>query len=267
MPIPPIDLIWTKLLSIVLPGLVASTIVGFLLIRWKLVGVAVFAGFIAANIREPALPWFEWDRELGRVLLVMLLSLGTMILPKQMTWQRLTSMAWIGLLCTVLFHSEDIPLSHLSGGAALGMLSYIAIALSERRLMPLTLAALAPTTGLATAIVMIHAHTARLSDIGAMWMVSCSGLFLVTLWKKNELNGVAGLSAVLFPYLLYYGQQSTFSEVPWVSFALIALAPLSCLFSLLPVKLKKDWLVSITWVILLALAVGLAMHYETVIIE
>lgn len=273
MPIPPLAIVLEILFSILLPGFVISALIGLLISRWKLSSVAILAGFLAANVAGVALPWFDWNHELGRLVLIMFLSLLTLVpvlRGKQLEsnpWVRLASMGWIGLLATTLFYQDDIPASHIIGGAAVSMLLFAAINIGEQQLSATRMAGLAALSGLAIALVMIHAHTARLSDIGLMWMASTAGFMLVTFIKKVELRGLAGLAALLWPYLLYYGRQSTFSEVPWLSFVLIALAPAACLLALLNIGNKRVWLVSVVWAILLSLAVALAMMYETVAID
>lgn len=267
MPIPPLDLIVELLISIILPGFVCAALIGIIFLRWKLAGLALIAGIIAANYRGLALPWFEWDRELGRILIVMLLSLVTMSLNSENPWQRLAGMVWVGLCSAVLFFHDDIPLSHLIAGSAVSTLVYAAVLLAEQQLPAWNLLALLLLTGFSTATVMIHAHTARLCDVGLMWAFSCAGLLCASLFWKKQVCGTAGLAAALFPFLLYYGQQSTESQVPMVSFALVVAAPISGFLTLLKMNNRRLWFVNILWLICLALAVGLAMRYETVVIE
>lgn len=79
---------------------------------------------------------------------------------------------------------------------------------------------------LAAGAVLLHAHTARLTDLATFLGGSCFGVALAARWTGADLRGVSPVAAVSLPGLMLIGQRSTYSEVPTASFALVALAPL-----------------------------------------
>lgn len=80
---------------------------------------------------------------------------------------------------------------------------------------------------LAAGAVLLHAHTARMTDLATFVAGGCLGVAVAARWAGADLRGIAPVAAVALPGLLLDGQQSTYSEVPWYSFALVALAPLA----------------------------------------
>lgn len=80
MPMPPLEVVWDLVKSILLPGIVVSFVSGMILFRRSGAGLALVLGIFASNVLNTPLPWFAWDQELGRVCLILLLSLATMFL-------------------------------------------------------------------------------------------------------------------------------------------------------------------------------------------
>ena len=262
---PPMEVVWDLVISILLPGFVVSFGTGMILLRWKWAGPALVLGIIAANVLSTPLPWFDWDQELGRVCLVLVLSQAIVFLCPDKWWKLSLAVAWVGVLAGVLYYHENIEISHRCAAVAASMVLYGLLTLGEMRISGRTLLALLSAMGLATSLVMLHAHTARLSDVGMMWMASGAGVLLAAFFIKTEIRGVAGPAAVLFPFLLYYGKLSTFSEVPIWSFVLIVAAPLACFLCLLAKNRMRTVMVSAVWLLFLATAVALAMRHETII--
>lgn len=259
----PLALIWEKLIYLILPGMLVSFLTSAVLFRWRLAGLAVLLGFIAANVHDQAIEWFDWDLELGRLMPAMACSL--LLMPwTHKTWGQWSSVALVGLLCLVLFWHEDVPWLHRLAAVLVSVLVCISIHGGQKKLPGWNLHCLLAVSGLVTAIVMIHAHTARLSDIGLMWMGACAGCLLCGLIFKGQAHGLAELASVLFPLLLYYGVQTTDSRVPVWSFVLIPAAFCSCFLLLRQTNPKWHWIVTTVWVILSAIAAILAMCYETV---
>jgi hypothetical protein len=126
---------------------------------------------------------------------------------------------------------------------------------------------------LAAATVLIHAHSARFTDIATILAGGWLGVAAPAYWRRSEEAGASGpVAAITLPALMLIAQQSTFSEVPTVSFALVALAPLA-LFPLIFVKAEhrqSGRFVIAGWTLVLmpaALAVALAMRAETLSFE
>lgn len=259
------DVVWDLVISILLPGFVVSFVSGMVLLRWKWAGPALVLGLLAANVLSTPLPWFDWDQELGRVCFALVLSLATVFLSCD-KWRKVSlAVSWVGVLTGMLCYHENIEISHRMAVVIVSMVLYGLLSFGELRLSGRTLLVLLSAMGLATSVVMLHAHTARLSDVSMMWMVSCVGVLLAALIIKTEIRGLAGPTAVLIPFLLYYGQLSTYSEVPVWSFVLIVAAPLACSLCLLTNNRMRNVLVSAAWMLCLIAAVALAMRYESVI--
>jgi hypothetical protein len=76
------------------------------------------------------------------------------------------------------------------------------------------------------AAVLIHAGSARLTDVAIVLASALTGLAVVAWWRRVDAGGAIPAVAVVLPILLLMGQRETFSEIPWYAFALPALAPL-----------------------------------------
>jgi hypothetical protein len=85
--------------------------------------------------------------------------------------------------------------------------------------------ALALTFGAASGV-LIHAGTARLTDVAIVLASALTGIALVAWWRRADASGAMPAVALLLPGVLLLGQQETFSEVSWHAFALAAGAPL-----------------------------------------
>jgi hypothetical protein len=116
--------------------------------------------------------------------------------------------------------------------------------------------------------VIIHAHSKSLLDVatfGGMCLFGCS---LVVVFTKGDVGAVFPGAALLLACTLFAGYHETFSSVPTTAFVLPAVAPLWVLVGLLPVvDRQRGWLrvliVLLPVCILLAVATGLAMSYES----
>jgi hypothetical protein len=81
-------------------------------------------------------------------------------------------------------------------------------------------------TFLAASVVLIHAGSARLTDIATVVSAALTGVAIAAWPRSTPTGGVAPVCAVLLPGLLLIGQQETFAEVPWYAFAFAMAAPL-----------------------------------------
>ena len=78
----------------------------------------------------------------------------------------------------------------------------------------------------AAATVLIHAHSARLTDAATMIMAASAGLAVVAAWRGIETVSAAPVSAVFLTAIMLSGYHETFSEVPLTAFVLPAASPL-----------------------------------------
>jgi hypothetical protein len=125
---------------------------------------------------------------------------------------------------------------------------------------------------LAAATVLIHAHTARFTDLATIFAGGWFGIAAVACWRREDAGGTAPISAIALPSLMLVAQQSTFSEVPTASFVLIALAPLALLpLVFVKAERRQGWRYAIVgWLLLLVpagIAAALAMRAETLSFE
>lgn len=94
----------------------------------------------------------------------------------------------------------------------------------------------------AAAIVLIHAHSARLTDVATLIAFATWGIVITSFVCPFRLNSAIPLIAVSLIGTLVSGKHETFSEVPLVSFALPALAPLAIgLLLLIPQRFQIGW--------------------------
>ena len=105
-------------------------------------------------------------------------------------------------------------------------------------------------------VVLIHAHSAMLMDLALFMAGSWFGVALAAWWTGADVRSAAPIAAVSLPALMLVGQQSTFSDVPLLSFALVALAPLGLAPLLLPALRRRRGVVGL---VLLLLASGVAV--------
>lgn len=265
------DIVFDLIKSILLPGFIASLVLGWLVSRYRISGVALFLGFVAANFLTTPIPWFSDDSGLGVLLGVMLLSLLTIgfdqlnvVKAKSGLPGLLASSALMAVLSYFVFRVETPDVLHQVAGVAASLVCFFLLTMAETRLPRWMFFSLMTTLGLAMSLVMLHAHSARLGDIGFMWLACSSGLLIVNLFRPTTSHGVAGLVALLLPFLCYYGQQNTFSAVPLASFILLAASPLAMLFLALPDKVKyRAWFAGVAWLVMLLSAVVLAVANES----
>ena len=88
-------------------------------------------------------------------------------------------------------------------------------------------------------VVLIHAQSARLTDLAIVLSGSWFGLALAAWWTGADVRSAVPVAAVSLPALMLVGQQSTYSDVPLASFALVALAPLGLVPLLLPALRRR----------------------------
>jgi hypothetical protein len=100
--------------------------------------------------------------------------------------------------------------------------------------LPLTLSLMY----MAAALVLLHAYSARLAEVGVILSAALAGLALIAWHQQLPIDGAIPAVAITLPGLMLIGQQNTFSEVPVSAFALPALAPLA-LGALLALRVKR----------------------------
>ena len=129
--------------------------------------------------------------------------------------------------------------------------------------------AAAGLASLGAAAVLLHAHSARLTDIATLVAFATFGIAALAILGQGRLDpaGAGPATAVFLPGVLISGYHETFSSVPIFAFVLPALGVVSVgLLSFLPDRLIHGWRVWAIGVFLagfpVALAVILASRYE-----
>lgn len=121
---------------------------------------------------------------------------------------------------------------------------------------------------LAAAVVLLHAHSARLADMALLLAGACLGIALVAMSCRYDPTGLAPIAAVMLPGIMLAGQRSTFSEVPLACYVLVGLSPLTFLLSWIIgryfVFLSGRWLGWVLFLLANGFAVGLAMRMEDI---
>jgi hypothetical protein len=123
-------------------------------------------------------------------------------------------------------------------------------------------------TAVTGAVVLIHAGSRRFFDLAMILGGALAGIAVAALPMRVHTRGVAPAVAVIVPALLLSGWYETYSEVPWSSFTLAALSPLSLAPSLWPAwqrhQKKGLWAVqSLLFLACLAGAIALAAMHES----
>lgn len=81
----------------------------------------------------------------------------------------------------------------------------------------------------AAGVIILHAHSARLTDMALLFAVALLAIALMAWRRPVDTSAALSAAAVFLPGLLLNAQQETFSDVPWRSFLLAALAPVALL--------------------------------------
>lgn len=241
---------------VVLPA--AGVAAGIFLIGPRLFGrwstgifaiAALVAGFLAANHFREALTFrlgarYPWRmQELGRALYWAVTTSKSPI-PAREWWPWMMAVAlalgWllerIGWLAMALFCvfvawllvDQDSGQQRAFWAAAVAaacLLNWLVLrALSGNAGYTPTshLSALAFAGG---GIVILHAHSARFTDVAVMMSSALMGLAAVEYLTMDSPRAVNAASAIGLPCLMLIAQQNTFSNVPVTSFAVAAIAP------------------------------------------
>jgi len=124
----------------------------------------------------------------------------------------------------------------------------------------------------AAAVVLLHAHSARLADVAVILAVALGAIAAAAFAFRADSSSVAPGVATALPFLMLSGYYDTFSEVPAAAFALVAASPIA-LGPLLLSRIRKlgarRWLVVAAFLATspLLIAVILAARVESLSFE
>lgn len=92
------------------------------------------------------------------------------------------------------------------------------------------------------AAILLHAHSARLTDVATLIAFASFGITAIALLGRIDAAGAIPAMAVALPGVLIAGYHETFSAVPAIAFLLPALAPLAtALLPFMPDRFVKGW--------------------------
>lgn len=210
-------------------------------------GLALFAGFLARMQRRGTVAWLY---RLTTVAVTTALAVPPE-LRSEMPWVVATFAGAILPTWVVLERlavDETAPRLRL-GPAAAGSAAFVG-----------------------AAVVLLHAHSARLSDVAVILSVSLAVIAVAAFLFRVDPSSVAPGIATSLPSLMISGYYDTFSEVPPAAFAVVAasLLPLSVLLLPRVRKLRgRRWhpLATALAAAPLLTAVGLAMRAESLSFE
>jgi len=217
---------------------------------------------------QPSIPaslyWLPWAAALA-----MLVDLLARLIPfPTIGWSLRTIIAvFAGRLLTAADVRLDAPwVSWALGGAILSgwaLLGALATMWQDG-----TLAAAIAACFAVAAMILLHAHSAKLTDFALLASMALVGTALAAWVRPSDTGSALAAAAVFLPGLLLNGQHSTFSEVPKLSFVLAALAPLAVTPMLIPMLARqsrwKRWLPAIGLPLIPAIwALVLAARAET----
>ena len=149
----------------------------------------------------------------------------------------------LAMLATLLFVPTELSSSHLwlpwLIGTCITASWLVCDRLRDQGWEELALACLV-LAAMASAFVLLHAHSARLTDAATLIAAAMSGIAVASIWGKADAAGAIPAAVVFLPAVLISGYHETFSDVPILAFILPSVAPLALgLLLLLPEKLVQ----------------------------
>ncbi len=170
--------------------------------------------------------WLFWLA--GLAMLVELLARFA-TLPPSIWW---TIRALVAVFAGRLLTPADLRVEHSWTPWALGIAMLLEWAILQslaQRWKDGTLGAALSICFAAAGIVILHAHSGRLTDMALLFSVALFPIALFAWIRPSETGGALGAVAVFLPGLLLNSMHDTVSDVPWRSFLFAGLAPIALL--------------------------------------
>lgn len=253
---PPLELVLDQLLRLILPSFCAAAAVAALsgmLLKGKLAPLgtvlAMAAGLAAGNWMRGLLPWLPeatWRPEQTGwtwLLAATFLALAAGLLVRLTARVRIVAAA-LALVTTAAVTYLVVP-DYLHSAKWLAPFALVVIAnwyflarAAQRHPSALVPFTWAIVLGGGATLVLLFAHSARFGDLGTLLAATLAGIALPLFRWPNDARPLAPAVATYLPGLMLAGYDSTYSEVPAASFALLAAAPLA--LALLELPLLKQ---------------------------
>lgn len=266
---PPVEIVVDLLLKLLLPALLSGALVMGLAV-WRLerkwwetaAATALAVGILVGNsLRLPLSYWPEgwgWYGLLAISLGAVLIAFATRFIAQPIARLTIASLL-LAALATCLLDGALRTWPWFIGLAVVVVGNYLALELIAAK-QPGAWLPLAWTVllGKAAVIVLVCSHSARLADIAMLLFAAQLGVIVAGVKLPTLGSVLAPLTATVLPGLMLAGWDATFSAVPLISFALVAVAPLIVAVMYLPAPWRQVALLFL----LAATATALAIHAE-----
>jgi len=247
------------------------------------VGFAFLAGCFAANLvadhyRGGALSWrperlgWHWLLWVAALAVVVEWAARRPDVPALAGWMLRALMAGHAAWLLVPTGLREEPIWSVPAFAIVVFVEWGVLSLLATQLPGAALPFGAALSFFAAAAILIHAHTARMTDVATLIAAAFVGLSAVAWWARLDCGPAMPAAAIMLPGLLLSGYYETYSEIPSTSFlvaGLIPVAPVLCLASPFA-RLRSPVRRMLFFVLLLApaaVAVALAMQAESLPFE
>ncbi len=300
--LPPMSEVIDALRTAVLPAAGVAAVVYFVasllpVIRRGTVpaALAIACGFVAGNWQRDAVD-FRLNsghrlqaRELGQSLQAAVTGANDhkAVIPPARYWlpwivvagliasvlsEMSTSLGWLTKLIVAgvggwLLSPAETPNQHYAYTAGFTLLTLCIWWLLDEYeaggLLPFTAALAVGAAG----TLMLFSRSLRYSDIGVISSSALMGIAVLAWWFRSNAAAVAAVSALGIPGLMLIAQQDTFSQVPAMSYSLMAAAPLALgLLSLAGLSRltgrSRDFVTMLLWLIPAGVSLYLASRVE-----
>ena len=204
--------------------------------------VAVIGGIVHAGFSRRPQPWIAPSS-----VLIAVVGICAAWLTE---WPQLKSQPWVATLLAIMMLLNGLGLNR-AGQSKLGAW------------VPLIVGTV--WCGSAT-ILLVLAHSARFADLAILPSCALVAIGLITLKSRPQLTGLYIGPVVYILGLILGAFSNTYSDIPWISFALIAVAPALCLI-LYSMKCQawfeaRPFALAILLLLPCVVALGLAMRAE-----
>jgi len=243
--LPPWDLVRDLSRTLILPSAGVSAVVLILALlsggarmaapRGQLVvgAVALIAGLVAGNFFRGLLPWWTlergWPALFPATVAVLLTTISVDFWRSHLRPGREIFLHSLLFIASAYWLAPgDSPRSHLGYFVLLlaaALANTQAVHSAVRPFAASLLLALVVIWGGSAATVLVSAQSARFSEMAVLLSASLFPIGLATLRGKLNAPQLMIVPSIFLPALILNGQVSTYSQVPLLSFLLIAFAP------------------------------------------
>lgn len=241
--LPPWPIVQSLLLTVVLPGfgsgagLLAAVCASNRSETGRLIGaaLALAGGLALGNFTRGLLPWWSLEAGWPSLLPATLVALGggvgvALVAGRSIAGPKALVLRMIAAAGCAWWLTPTTPPSSRLGwflllfvGSVFHWEAFRCVALPSLR--ERAVVALSIPWGMSAATVLIYAASARFFDVAVLLTSTLAGVGIIAAWRKLDAAVLLAVPTIFLPALMLAGAMNTFSEVPVVSFILVALAP------------------------------------------